>query len=127
MSDGTSISGKVRLTSATIGNPQSFYGLALSKNKGNVRKMADAVSAILQHYSQNPNLNKCPKGPNSWCSYNRDIATAKSTYRPIKDPLSPAIITVIKPLFYKLGSERFLSSCENAKTQNLNETYHHLV
>ena len=78
------------------------------------------------YYSQNPNHNKCPKGPNSWCSYYRDIATAKSTYRPINDPLSSAIITAIKPIFNQLGNERLLSSCENAKIQNLNESYHDL-
>ena len=89
--------------------------------------MADTVSAILEHYSQNPNHDKCPKGPNLWCSYNRDIATARSTYWPKKDLLSLAIATVIKPLFNELGSERFLSSYENAKTENINESYHHLV
>lgn len=73
--------------------------------------MADALSAMLENYSQNPYHDKCFKVPNSWCSYNRDIAIAKSTYRPIKNSLSPAIVTVIKPLFDKLGSERFLSSC----------------
>ena len=85
--------------------------------------MSDAVSAILEHYSQYPNHDKCLKGPNSLCSYNRDIATTKSRYR------LWSFVTVIKLLFDKLGSERFLflSSCENAKTQNLNESYHHLV
>ena len=61
--------------------------------------MADALSAMLENYSQNPYHDKCFKVPNSWCSYNRDIATAKSTYRSTKDPLSPAIVTAIKPLF----------------------------
>ena len=41
--------------------------------------------------------------------------------------MSSAIVTVIKPLFDKLGSKRFLSSCGNAKTQTLNESYHHFI
>ena len=71
-------------------------------------KMDYDVLAILEHYSQNPNHDKFPKCSNSRCSYNQDIATAKRTYIPVKDPLSPAIATVIKGLFDKLGSERFL-------------------
>lgn len=53
MSDGKSISGKERLTSAKIHALHCFYGLTLRKNMGNVTKMADAASAIVEHYSQN--------------------------------------------------------------------------
>ena len=34
---------------------------------------------------------------------------------------------VIQPLFDRLGSAEFLASCEETKTQNLNEAYHHVI
>ena len=82
--------------------------------------MADA-------YLQNKNHDKFPKSANSGSSYNREISIAKRSYRPIKALLLPAIATVIKLFFDKLGSERSLSSCQNAKIQNLGKPYHHLV
>ena len=82
--------------------------------------------AILSHYKENPSHEDYPQGKDSWCSFNKDKATGENTYRPIKDPLPNAVV-VIKPLFEPLGSTRFLSAVANCRTQNVNESLHHLA
>ena len=92
--------------------------------------MSRATHAILKHYSgtlENPNHEDCPAGKNSWCSYNRDVASGTNYHQPIKNPLPPAVVAEIQPLFDRLGSKEFLASCEHFKTQNVNESYHHVV
>ena len=89
--------------------------------------MSAATLAILSHYTESPSHEDCPQGKDSWCSFNRDKATGQNTYRPIKDPLPNAVVEVIKPLFERLGSPIFLSAVANCRTQNVNESFHHLV
>ena len=92
--------------------------------------MSRATHAILKHYSstlENPNHEDCPPGKNSWCSYNRDVASGTNYHQPIKNPLPSAAVAKIQPLFDHLGSKEFLTSCEDGKTQNVNEFYHYVV
>ena len=63
----------------------------------------------------------------SWYSFNRDKATGENTYQPIEDPLPNQIVEVVKTLFEQLGSPSFLSAVANCRTQNVNESFHHLV
>ena len=83
--------------------------------------------AILDHYAEYPTLNSCPLGKESWCSYNRDRAIGQNTNKPIQNPLPKAVVEVVKPLFERLGSVQFLSSVASCRTQNVNESFHHLV
>ena len=92
--------------------------------------MSRATHAILKHYSctlENHNHEDCLPGKNSWCSYNRDVASGTNYHQPIKNPLPPAVVAEIQPLFDLLGSKEFLASCEDGKTQNVNKSYHHVV
>ena len=92
--------------------------------------MSRATHAILKHYSstlENPNHKDRPPGKNSCCSYNRDVASGTNYHQPIKNPLLPAVVPEIQPLFDLLGGKEFLASCEDGKTQNVNESYHHVV
>ena len=110
LSDGKGLSGAGRLTIARIDAIQSFYGLCIRKNKGNAKEMAKATQAILHHYSSSETNLKhdfCPTGSDSWCSYQRDLANGTNLHKPIKNPFSPAIVSVIKPLFDRLGDAIF--------------------
>ena len=92
--------------------------------------MPRTTHAILKHYSstlENPNHEDCPPGKNSWCFYNRDVASGTKYHQPIKNPLPPAVVAEIQPLFDRLGSKEFLANCEDGKTQNVNKSYHHVV
>lgn len=125
-----SISGKGRLTSTRIDTIQNFYGMALRKNKGNAKEMAQATRAILKHYSstpENPQHEDCPTGKKSWCSFQKDIACNTNTHQPIKDPIPPAVVEVIQPVFDKLSSKSFLAACEWCLSQNRNELLHHVT
>lgn len=114
------------MTKARIDTFQSFYGKAIRDNKGDAEKMSKATHAILKHYSstpENPRHEDCPTGPDSWCTYNNDSAK----HVPIKDPLPPAVVDVVQPIFDRLGKVEFLVGCEKCLTQNANESLHHLI
>ena len=89
--------------------------------------MSKATLAILHHYKEQANHEYCPKGKNSWCSFNRDEATEENTHKPIKDLIPQADVEIIKPLIERLGSPRFCAAVENYQTQNVNESFHHFV
>ena len=92
--------------------------------------MSRATHAILKHYSstpENPRHEDCPTGRNSWCSYNRDVATGEKTHVPIKNPLPDSVVKLMQPIFDRLGSEEFLVGSEKCLDQNKNECLHHVV
>ena len=118
------------MTLTRIDTIQSFYGKTIRDYKEDSSGMSRATHAILKHYSstlENPNHEDCQPGKNLWCSYNRDVAPRTNYHQPIKNPLPPAVFAEIQPLFNRLGSKEFLASCEDDKTQNVNESYHHVV
>ena len=93
--------------------------------------MSKATMAILDNYSstpEEPRHENCPKGDNSWCSYQRAVAKKDvNLHVPIKNPICPAIYERIKPAFERLSSVPFLEGCVNAYTQNANESLHHVI
>lgn len=105
------LGGKGRLTMERINTLQSFYGKAIHDNRGSAEQMSKATYAILKHYSstlENPQHEDCPQGKGSWCSYNRD----RSSHVLIKNPLPPAVVKVVQPVFDRLGSKEFLIGCK---------------
>ena len=62
--------------------------------------MAQETWAILNHYRNNLQdlkLGHCPFGPNSWCSYQRDLANGTNEYaQKIKFPLRISSVNVTK-------------------------------
>ena len=92
--------------------------------------MSQATKAILSHYSstiEKPQHDYCPKGKESWCSYQRDLVNGTKLHKPIKNPFCPAIVEVVKPVFDRLGDASFLAGCEKCLTQNPNESLHHVI
>ena len=92
--------------------------------------MSEATWAILDHYSStpdNPNHQRCPPGSKSWCSYQRDISTGQNTHKAIKWPFCQEILDVLKPIFNRLSDINLLESCQNATTQNANESVNHVI
>ena len=102
----------------------------MKNNKNDTKGMAKGVRAILKHYSSTremPQHEDCPTGKNSWCKYQLDIANGTSIYKPVKNPIAPAIQKVIEPIFSKLGAESFLESCKKIASSNANEAFHNLL
>ena len=130
LADGKALAGVGRLTLARVDTIQNFFGRTIRDNKGDAKAMAKATRAILMHYSStvdSPQHSDCPAGASSWCSYQRDLANGTNLHTPIKNPLPEAVVSVMKPLFDRLGDEAFLAGCENCYSQNVNESLHHVI
>ena len=65
----------------------------------------------------------CPTGHQSWCGYQRDIATRTSIYKPVTQSLSEAIVKLVTPIFIQLANEAFLEGCKNVSNQNANDSF----
>lgn len=126
-SDGKSLGGVGRLTQPRIDSMQRFYGMALRQNRGNPAAMSRATWAILKHYADPADHYDCPEGADSWCKWQSDQATAQQTYQPVSNPLSPAIVERITPIFRDLANLSLLENCTKCMTQNANESLHHLI
>ena len=66
-----------RLTNVRIDKLQTYYGLAIRRNTGNLERMRSEIMAGLNHSAScnaNPMYNQCPQRENSWCKYNRMLA-----------------------------------------------------
>ena len=87
--------------------------------------MKKAIYAVWCHVSSSEKDHfhvHCPVGPNSWCSYQCDLANGTSTYKPGKG-LHPAVIKYVKGVFDDLSSDELSSKCLHGKTQNQNEAF----
>lgn len=127
LADGKAIGGVGRLTNIQMDVIQGFYGSAIRRNLGDAKAMSKATMAILDRYSAATKHEKCPTGGQTWCSFQKDKFYKTSNHKPIKNPFTPALVEVMKPVFDRLGNEQFLSGCEKGYTQNANESLHHVI
>lgn len=130
LSDGKRINGKGRLTEKAINTLQNYYGMAIRQNVNNLYKMKKCVYAVLYHNSNIADLitrhQFCPRDVNSWCLWQSDQITGKSTYKP-KLSLPLALKTELTGIFRDLSSEELLSKCTHGKTQNNNESLNGVI
>ena len=121
------VDGKSKFTLAIMHTLQNFYGSAIRTNKGDSEKMSKGILAILFHYKEGPDHSLCPLGPQSWCTYQQDVAKGTSLHLPIENPIPLAVVALLKPIFEKLADKNLLKGCECVSTQNQNESFHHVV
>ena len=129
MSDGKTIGGHGRLTDALIDDMQTYYGLAIRANVGDVNAMHNAVMAILYHLAssdEKPQHQYCPKGDKSWCKWQKDKANGTITYCHSRT-LPPVIVDLLKPVFDDLSSKSRFKKCLQGYTQNANESLHSTI
>ena len=129
LEDGKPIGGRGRLTDSRIDLFQKYYGKSIRNNKQDKEGMRSAVWAILYHSAssdEDPQHNYCPKGENSWCGWQRDVAKGVQTYKH-KSRLAPAVVEVIKPVFEALSADNLLDRCLEGATQNQNESINTVV
>lgn len=62
LSDGKGLQGSGRLTLARIDSFQTFYGITLRSNQGNLAGMVRGTKAILKHYSDPADHSDCSTG-----------------------------------------------------------------
>ena len=108
---------------------QNYYDIAIRSNKGNLTKMKqDILASVFHCASSESNLwhDYCEKGPQSWCSYQRDKVNGTKTYLPGVG-LPRAIIEDIKPIYKDLSNDKLLNGCLDGITQNQNECFNGYV
>ena len=133
LADKKSVGGKGRLTKIVIDKIQRNYGEAIRKNKGKLTEMQSAIWAIFHHMIQPPNSSPlkiqhtfCPKGETSWCKFNSDLVTGKSTYSE-KQRLPAVFHKELKPIFERLTGKELLKKCLKGLTQNAHESFNNLI
>jgi hypothetical protein len=121
-----------KLTHKQINKLQNYYGIAVRQYKGDsVYEMKKCIGAVLYHCSEADSDEQqhemCPRGPDSWCKYQLDIANQTSLYKKSKTLLPKAVKKIIKPIFMSLSDNELLEKCMHGKTQNNNEALNGMV
>ena len=92
--------------------------------------MKKAIGAVLLRCSENSDEASrhcfCPQNKESWCKWQKDIITGKSTYK-ANINLPKWIHDILRPIFQDLSSDELLSKCLHGKTQNANEALNNLI
>ena len=112
-----------------IDSLQNCYGQAIRENKGDLNAMIHAVQVSLLHMNssdERPRHHLCPTGNDSWCKWQAAKAKGEESYH-IKPPIPGAIVTLMKPIYRRLGSRSLLEKCVDGYTQNANEALHNIV
>ena len=129
-SQGSSVSGKGKLTKEKIVKIQNYYGKAIKDNAEDINVMKKRIFAILFHLTSNednPKHMHCPTGEDSWCFWNRAKAKGEEPGKHKEHTTLPVEIGKrLVPIFKRLTDENLLKRCRN-KTQNPNECLHSII
>ena len=130
LSDGKKLGGAGRLTEKVMNTLQNCYGMAIRQNVNDLYGMKKSVAAVLFHYSESTSSEErhkfCLRTEDSWCKFQADKLTGKSTYKE-KITIPTAVRDVIKPIFKDLGDDKLLRKCLHGKTQNPNESLNQII
>lgn len=109
----------------------SYCRKAIADNINDVENMKNAIYATLRHYistDDKPQDTTCPKGIDSWCWYNRQVVEGcVDTHSKRKVKLSESIAAKMMPIYQRLATTTLLERCAKGKTQNANESLHHVI
>lgn len=92
--------------------------------------MRKAIWAIWNHKAstdENPLHHFCPKGPESWCTYQKANCTDTVNQYKHRNTIPVAVMDFIKPIFDDLSKPQLLRRCLKGKTQNANESYNSVL
>ncbi|XP_047126728.1 uncharacterized protein LOC124807953 [Hydra vulgaris] len=133
----TSINGVVTLISTnnqkcdkTINTLQNYYGTAIRQILNSIYGMKKGFWATLFHnldiLGETGRHKFCPRNVNSWCMWQSNKLTGKSTYK-AKLNIPLAINEILKPIFQDLSRDELLSKCLHGQTQNNNEAINNFI
>nr|XP_036230996.1 uncharacterized protein LOC118683174 [Bactrocera oleae] len=127
----TGTGGKGKLTGKVIDNLSRYYGAAIKHNCVSLEGMKNAIWATFYHLqSTGDNLqhHKCMSGENSWCSYQKALATTGvENFKHDYTPLPQDVIQAIKPIYEDLSKDKLLERCLGGFTQNANKSLNQLI
>lgn len=128
LSDGKGLTGKGRLTDATIDKLQNYYGLAIRRNCNDLENMIRAVWSTYFHKrstDDRPLHHLCPEGADSWCKYNKALQLNQPYTHEISLP--EAVLLAIHPTYKDLAKPDLLKKCLHGQTQNPNESFNSVI
>lgn len=93
-----------------------------------VPDMKNAILATLYHKCSTdakPQHQYCPAGADSWCAYQKAVATKQNYNHP--PAFDQEIQDLLQPIYEELTDDKLLERCLGANTQNNNESYNSCV
>ena len=80
------MAGRGKLKDTIIDRIQDYYGVAaICSNVGKLQGIKKAIHASLMLFASSKDCNlhhHCPKGGDSWCCFNKDIANKTKSFKP---------------------------------------------
>ena len=123
-----------KLRPEVIGKLQKYFTKAVRSND-TVPKMQRAIKATLLHSAstdEEPHHNLCPSGEDSWCFYQRALASSipletLDHKKQVGTPLCKLVVDNITPIYDNMCDEKLLRKCLLQATQNVNESLHSVI
>ena len=75
--------------------------------------------------NEDPNHAMCPPGAESWCGYQKAVASGEVFDH--KPAIPKAVLDEIRGIYRALGDPVLLKKCLHGKTQNANESFNNMV
>ena len=125
--------GHGRLTQTKAIQLQNYYRAAIVNNVGDADAMRSAVWATLLHCMStdaDPHHTCCPSGEESWCFYQRALASGEepeSHEERVKHPLAYEVAEAMLPVYERMSNPNLLKRLAKGKTQNSNECLHSVI
>ena len=122
-----------KLKQTTINKLTAYYGKAVRDHPNDVSGMQSAILATFEHAistDDSPQHDRCPVGVDSWCFYQKALATGQEPgpHRVnVGTPLSPDVAKHVKDVYTRLSHVDLLERCAMGRTQNANESLHSVV
>lgn len=88
--------------------------------------MKQEIWATLNHKlstDEKPQHDKCPRGADSWCSWQKAKATNTLDSYKHKKSMNSEVFEAIKPVYEELSNDDLLTRCLGGFTQNNNESF----
>ena len=76
---------------------------------------------------ESPKHNRCPTGPDSWCFYQKDVASGSeilSHGTTVTHPLTASVVQQMIPVYERMSDTNLLKWMERVNAQNPNECLH---
>lgn len=118
----------LKFTEAQLSLLSSYFKKAVLTHPDSVPDMKNAILASLYHKCSTdakPQHQYCPAGADSWCAYQKAVATKQNYNHP--PAFDQEIQDLLQPIYEELTDEKLLERCLGANTQNNNESYNSCV
>lgn len=118
----------LQFTEAQLSKLSSYFKKAILTHPDSMTDMKNAILASFFHKCSTdakPQHQYCPAGADSWCAYQKAVATKQNYNHP--PAFDDEVQGLLQPIYEELTDEKVLERCLGANTQNNNESYNSCV